>query len=157
MINKISQTTKNAIIRKSVSSLPDRPTESGVKAQTLKGAFYKFVTDDNQSVMAEIDRIVDELNNESSNSYPTGKQFTADSWVESASSTDKEYGKYYTDITVSGTVYCCRVTGSTTTDGQNIDAPKIDCGERQISTSTFRLYSNVKLYGTVYLIVREEV
>jgi hypothetical protein len=78
----------------------------------------------------------------------------ADSWLTCDSDTDKEYGKYYTDIAVNGTVYCCRVTGLTTSDGQNIDAPKFDCGERQISASTFRLYSNIKLYGTVYLIVR---
>jgi hypothetical protein len=155
MINKISQNTKNAIIRKSVSSLPDRPTESGVKTTTLKGAFYKFVTDDNQSVLAEIDRVIEELNNE----LPVYKSVTLDagSWTASESDTDKSYGKYYTDIAVGGTVYCCKVTGSTTSDGQNFDTPKIDCEERQISTSTLRLYSNVKLYGTVYLIVREEM
>jgi len=61
-INKTRKETKEAIKRKSAFSLPTRPTEAGFKAADIKKAFYAPLLDDDNSFMAELDRIVDEIN-----------------------------------------------------------------------------------------------
>lgn len=60
MINKISNDTIAAMKRK--SALPDRPTAQGYKPEQIKKALTGMVVDDKNSVIAEINRIVDELN-----------------------------------------------------------------------------------------------
>ena len=61
-VNKVSASTKEAIKRKSAYSLPDRPSEQGMKSEDIKKAFWQPVVDVNQSVISEIDRVVDEVN-----------------------------------------------------------------------------------------------
>ena len=61
-INKVSQETREAIKRKSVFSLPDRPSDAGMKAKDIKRAFYEPVTDAALSALGEVDRVVDEVN-----------------------------------------------------------------------------------------------
>ena len=63
-INKVSSTTKSAIIRKSVKSLPNKPSDKGYKAEEIKKAMYEPITGEQNSVIAEIDRVVDEVNAE---------------------------------------------------------------------------------------------
>ena len=65
-INKPSNETKATIIRKSVKSLPNSPSREGFSAEEIKKAMYDFVTGNSNSVMSEIDRIVDEINEENS-------------------------------------------------------------------------------------------
>ena len=64
MIQKISEITKNSILQKSVYNLPDRPSEMGMNPTEIKKAFYKPITDLNNSVLTEIDRVIDESNND---------------------------------------------------------------------------------------------
>ncbi len=61
-IAKISQETKDAIRRKSAATLPDNPSEMGWKPNEIKKAFYTATTDKDNSVLAEIDRVVEETN-----------------------------------------------------------------------------------------------
>ncbi len=68
-INKVSERVKEAIKRKSAFGLPDRPSERGMKPEDIKRAFWQPVVDMSFSAIAEIDRVVDEINeaiNESS-------------------------------------------------------------------------------------------
>lgn len=64
MIQKVSEQTKNAINRKSAYALPNRPSDSGMKPDEIRKAFWLPVTDKTESVLAEIDRVVDETNEE---------------------------------------------------------------------------------------------
>lgn len=61
-IDKISTAVKSAIKRKSVYGLSDEPTVAGKKASDIKKAMYGFVTDADNSILNELDRIVDEAN-----------------------------------------------------------------------------------------------
>ena len=61
-INKISDETKRFIKKKTASALPDRPGDFNIKASEIKSFLHKFVTDDDNSIFSEIDRIVDEVN-----------------------------------------------------------------------------------------------
>lgn len=61
-INKVSQDTKEAIARKSAQYLPNNPSARGMTADQIRKAFYAPVTDTAASVLAEIDRVVDESN-----------------------------------------------------------------------------------------------
>ncbi len=61
-INKISAATKNAIVRKSAQTLPDRPSEMKIGASEIKRRLVQFVTDSANSALAEIDRLVGETN-----------------------------------------------------------------------------------------------
>lgn len=60
-INKISDSARNAIIKKSVMMLPNNPSEKGFKAEAIKKAMYDFVTGKKESIIAELDRLVDEI------------------------------------------------------------------------------------------------
>lgn len=62
-INQMSELTKKAIIRKSAQGLPDRPSASGMRTEDIKKAFYIAMTDEQDSVFAELARIIDEANN----------------------------------------------------------------------------------------------
>ena len=61
-IENISANTEEAIKRKTAYGLPDRPSESGMRADEIKKAFYAAITDKNDSLLAEIKRIVNESN-----------------------------------------------------------------------------------------------
>jgi len=60
-INKISQEKINQIKQKSVITLPNQPK---ISAEELKARFVKPITDTTNSTIAEINRIVDEVNND---------------------------------------------------------------------------------------------
>lgn len=62
MVKKVTDETKRAILNKSAFALPDRPSEAGIPATTVKKAFYAPITDSTDSVLSEIDRVVDEVN-----------------------------------------------------------------------------------------------
>lgn len=61
-INKVSESVKTAIKRKSAYALPDNPTYLGYRAKEIKEVFYRPIVDETNSVIAEIDRVVDEAN-----------------------------------------------------------------------------------------------
>lgn len=62
MISKISAETKDAIKRKSAYSLPDRPSDQGMKPDEIKRAFWQPIVDVTYSALGEIDRVIDEVN-----------------------------------------------------------------------------------------------
>lgn len=64
MVEKTSEVTKNAINRKSAYALPNRPSDSGMKPDEIRRAFWRPVTDTEDSVLSELDRVVDEANAE---------------------------------------------------------------------------------------------
>lgn len=61
-IQNVSATTKSAISRKSAQTLPNNPSEQGYSAEEIKRRFYQPVLDAANSAIAEIDRIVNEMN-----------------------------------------------------------------------------------------------
>jgi hypothetical protein len=61
-IRRISDTSRLKIINKSVNPLPTNPGRAGFKADEVKKAMFGFVTDPKDSVIEEINRIVDEAN-----------------------------------------------------------------------------------------------
>jgi len=61
-IQKTTDAMRSLIMRKSVKPLPNRPSDKGMKADEVKKAFYAPILDDTVSVMAELDRVVDETN-----------------------------------------------------------------------------------------------
>lgn len=63
-IRPIDESTQNAILRKSAQTLPNRPSEQGMKPSEIKRAFYEPIVDINNSVVTEINRIVGEVNEE---------------------------------------------------------------------------------------------
>ena len=62
MIEKVSEETRKRIRLKSAFSLPDDPSEAGLKPSEIKAALFRFVTDETDSVLAEIDRVVEQTN-----------------------------------------------------------------------------------------------
>ena len=74
-INKIADVTRFAIVKKSVKSLPNNPSEKGFKAEDIKKAMYDFVTGPNESVMAELDRVVEESNSALEEIEMNGEKF----------------------------------------------------------------------------------
>lgn len=61
-IKKVSAETKAAIRRKSAYTLPNNPTDSGYKADDIRRAFWQPIVDISQSAIAEVDRVVEEVN-----------------------------------------------------------------------------------------------
>lgn len=61
-IQNVSADVKSAIQRKSAYSLPNNPTDSGYKASDIRNAFYKPIIDTANSAIAEIDRVINEIN-----------------------------------------------------------------------------------------------
>ena len=68
-IEQVSTNTEQAIKRKTAYALPDRPSESGMRPDEIKKAFYSAMTDKDDSLMAEIKRIVNESNNVTEDIY----------------------------------------------------------------------------------------
>ena len=94
MINKVSENTKEAIKRKSAYSLPNRPSEQGMKPDEIKQAFYKPIVDSQFSTLTELDRVVDEVNDEFDNLPAVAKSgklsdATEDSSHRTVSDTEK--------------------------------------------------------------------
>lgn len=61
-INKVSEQDRQKILHKTVYSLPDNPSEQGYTANEIKQAMYRSIVDSADSVLAELDRLVDEIN-----------------------------------------------------------------------------------------------
>lgn len=61
-ITPISDATKQGIKRKTAEMLPDNPTAAGMKAADIKAAFFKGLTDGNLSLVAELERVINEAN-----------------------------------------------------------------------------------------------
>ena len=77
-IKKVSAETKAAIRRKSAYTLPNNPTDSGYKADDIRRAFWQPIVDISQSAIAEVDRVVEEVNEilgQTSTGYDTHKQY----------------------------------------------------------------------------------
>lgn len=93
-IEKISPQMQDKIKRKSAYSLPQRPSEEQLGAERIKRTFYTFVTDDENSVISEINRIVDQTNaaleghNESLVHKNTEKSETDNAYVQLRDGTD---------------------------------------------------------------------
>ena len=62
LVKKVSAETKSAITRKSAQTLPINPSERGYSAEEIKRRFYQPIIDAANSAIAEIDRVVDEVN-----------------------------------------------------------------------------------------------
>lgn len=62
-IRKITEISRQKIINKSVNPLPNNPAKEGYRANDVKKAMFSFVTDEEDSIVAEVNRIVDEINN----------------------------------------------------------------------------------------------
>lgn len=77
-VNKVSNANRQKIISKTASALPNRPSERGYTAEQLKLYFHQFVTDNTISSLAELDRVVDEINVELGNAktYADGIETT---------------------------------------------------------------------------------
>ena len=61
-VNKISEQTIYNIKRKSALAIPDRATDKGWSATSIKQALVGLITNANDSVISEINRIVEEVN-----------------------------------------------------------------------------------------------
>ena len=61
-INPISKTSKDTILRKTAYALPDRPSANGMKPEDIKRAFYMAITDEEDSIIAELERVINECN-----------------------------------------------------------------------------------------------
>lgn len=61
-ITQVSESTEAAIKRNTAAVLPDNPTAAGMKADDIKSAFFKGITDGNFSVLAELKRVITEAN-----------------------------------------------------------------------------------------------
>lgn len=86
-IGKVPESIKQRIRNKSVLNLPNNPSERGFTAEELKRRFANTVVDtDTANAIAQIDRIVDEINaeNTSVNEKIKGyiREFVKDDWVQ---------------------------------------------------------------------------
>ena len=61
-IHKISPEVKERIRKKGASHLPDNPGASGYKPADIKRALSAPITDDTDSVIEEVNRIVEDIN-----------------------------------------------------------------------------------------------
>lgn len=61
-MKKINKSTQMAILKKTPWAHSVRPREEGLNEDDIKGLFYRAITDKEDSVIAEINRIVDECN-----------------------------------------------------------------------------------------------
>lgn len=98
-VSKTSAETKAAILRKSASTLPDRPSESGLSAETIRKRLHEAITGSTNSIQSELDRIVDEINAElqtevSINTVSTTINYTL------AGHEDKTYTQNQTAVTI---------------------------------------------------------
>lgn len=63
-VKPTTNATLNAMKRKSAQTLPNRPSNQGMSAEQIKNAFWKFVLDNEDSIVSEIARIINETNSE---------------------------------------------------------------------------------------------
>ena len=75
-INNVSEATKTAIRNKSAYSLPNNPTDRGYTPAQIKEAIYKPVIDASNSIITEIDRVIDETNEALSGVETSGRFIT---------------------------------------------------------------------------------
>ncbi len=61
-VTPVSEETRYAIKRKSAYALPSNPSERGMSAEEIKKAFYAPVTETANSVLSELDRVIQETN-----------------------------------------------------------------------------------------------
>lgn len=61
-VNKVTDTARQRIIKKSVDPLPNNPGKAGFRADEVKKAMFGFVTDEEDSLLKELNRVVDEIN-----------------------------------------------------------------------------------------------
>jgi hypothetical protein len=61
-INKLTQQEKQAIIDKSPLTMPTNPTKSGWTDIQIKQRFSKMVTDETDSVLSALDKVVENVN-----------------------------------------------------------------------------------------------
>lgn len=61
-VKPISAEVAAAIKKKSAFNLPDRPSERGMKPDEIKRALYAPITDNENSVLAELGRVIDDTN-----------------------------------------------------------------------------------------------
>lgn len=61
-VNKINEQTIHNIKRKSALAIPDRATDKGWSATSIKQALVGLIVNANDSVISEINRIVEEIN-----------------------------------------------------------------------------------------------
>lgn len=61
-VNRISAQSIESIRLKSVQALPNRPSEQGFKASDIKQAIVSPLINGNHCIAAEINRVVDEIN-----------------------------------------------------------------------------------------------
>ena len=61
-IPRITEEARDRIRRKSAYSLPLRPSEENIKPEVIKKCLYAFVTDKEDSVLGELDRVIDDIN-----------------------------------------------------------------------------------------------
>ena len=64
MIQQVSENTKTEVMKKSAYNLPDRPSEAGISSSEIKRAFYMPLIDNENSVFAELDRVIQDINTE---------------------------------------------------------------------------------------------
>src|SRR5690554_1681192 len=65
-IQQINNETKEKIKRKTAYGFPNKPSASGIPPEIIKRTSYAPLVDDEISIVAEINRIVDEANAEMS-------------------------------------------------------------------------------------------
>jgi len=107
-INQVSAETEQAIKRKTAYALPDRPSESGMRADEIKKAFYAAMTDKTDSLLAEIKRIVEESNNVDDDLYNLINDFVSQG-IENANKvmvTDEKGNVTPSDIIPIGSCKC---------------------------------------------------
>lgn len=61
-INEITEKTRKEIENRSVKNLPDSPSNAGYSPDMIKRRMYGFITDHERSLIAEVNRIVKEIN-----------------------------------------------------------------------------------------------
>lgn len=61
-VSKLTQAEKDAIIQKSPLTMPTNPTKSGWNDTKIKEKLAEFVVDEEDSVLAALDKIVDNVN-----------------------------------------------------------------------------------------------
>jgi hypothetical protein len=61
-VRKISQDKVNQIEKKTVKTLPDDPSKQGYSPDQIKRRMYAALLDPDNSIVAEVNRIVDEVN-----------------------------------------------------------------------------------------------
>ena len=62
MVEKVSETAREKILRKTPYAHSVRPSDDGMSAGQVKKMFYQALTDREDSALAEVDRVVDEVN-----------------------------------------------------------------------------------------------